>query len=577
VKAIKKIRFHKILPAIKDRTDKVLQKWKKYQFNSRIIKIRNQVAKEVQNKLDTKGQKILFGMSFSICEPCKVHDFLLAQSLMLRGSKIVPLICGATQKGQCTVFGGIWGGYKEGVDFDKDISNKNCEFCIKSDRSLWKEWCGLDPVLLSTYLNEEEKQKVKDLLSTYDFDNYKKWVYDDMPIGQWALDVLRNNFLVGDEKKIKNYKPKFLGYVYNVLLIVKALNNALDDICPDIIVSNDSFYYPWSILEKLAQKKNIPFYSCWVGGVKGRSFYAKDDAAAKFDLNDPWKTWKDKQFSHEEEIFMDKFLKDRVSGGEMILNTANPAQNATQLIEEEIPFNLDSKSTVLLTANVIWDLAALNKDFLFEGMVNWVFEVIEFFEDNPQWQLIIKPHPVEESKFIPQTKQQVVSEIEEMFKSGLPANIAVLKPRTKYSVYDLFPHIRVGLVYTTTAGLEMISAGIPVVTAGLSPYYGKGFSYDAKDKKEYFEILKNLLTTDSYAKNKQKYAEQARKFFYLYYFRYFMKLNLFDYNCSGISDLKVKGAKDLRPGVNESLDYLCDSILNHLPIVSETRCPPFVE
>ena len=110
--------------------------WFKEKQINRILRIKKQIDKK--NIKIKDGQKILFGMSFTICEPCKIHDFLLSQSLILRGAKIIPIICGGLQEGQCSVFGGIWGRYTGEDKQDRVVSKKNCETCLNSDLSLWK-------------------------------------------------------------------------------------------------------------------------------------------------------------------------------------------------------------------------------------------------------------------------------------------------------------------------------------------------------------------------------------------------------------------------------------------------------
>jgi len=101
-----------------------------------------------------------------------------------------------------------------------------------------------------------------------------------------------------------------------------------------------------------------------------------------------------------------------------------------------------------------------------------------------------------------------------------------------------------------------------------------GFTYDTNTQNEYFDIIKKLLETDLAEKNKQKYSELAKKFFYLYYFRYYCSLEFMDYIFGKGINLLVSDISQLEPGKNKILDYICDSILNSLPIISEDRVPP---
>jgi hypothetical protein len=47
-----------------------------------------------------------------------------------------------------------------------------------------------------------------------------------------------------------------------------------------------------------------------------------------------------------------------------------------------------------------------------------------------------------------------------------------------------------------------------------------------------------------------------------------------DYRWSEVPRLNVESVKDIFPGKNRYLDYVADSIMDGLPILSETRWPP---
>lgn len=540
-------------------------------IDKKLEKIRIETSRIIKGQ--TQGQKILFGMSFSIYEPCRVHDFLLSQALFLRSAVIIPVICGALQEGECNVFGGIWGGYTGNIKHNMIKSKDNCKQCIETDNLLWKDWVGIEPISLSSYINSSDKESIKSLTDSFNISGYKQWSYEEMPVGQWALDVLRNNALVGDETLVEDFQVKLKAYLFNILLITESCKRVLDEIKPDIIIANDSYYYMWAIIEKLAAKRAIPFYSHWSGGRRGGWCYAKGESAMALNLSEPWKTWKDRDLTDVENQVIDEFLKTRHTGKTMMLNTADPRKNARILDKDDLKSVNFNKPTALLAANVIWDLAALDKEIQFKNMIDWICRVIDFFEINTEFQLIIKAHPGEKNQTIPQTRQLIWDEIKK-YRDILPDNVIFMSPTSSISVYDLIPHVKIGMVFTSTVGLEMSCYGIPVITAGKSPYYTKGFTYDTSNSKEYFQILSNLLKYGEKNIERKIRIKLARKFFYLYYFRYYTSLNLFDYSLTDKPVLNISGGEDLMPGKNKVLDYICDSMLNHLPIVSKDRWPP---
>lgn len=538
-------------------------------FEQKIQEIRSFVEKQTADN-PYKTQRVMFGMSFTIYPPCRVHDFLLSQSLILRGAEIIPLVCGMAQEGECNVFGGIWGGMTGDPEHDHNKCLENCQTCMEADNQLWRTWIGIEPVAVIRYISPALREDKKRLVAQMDLSDYRSMVFDGMPIGHWASDVIRNNYMVGDDTLVPNLPGQVRHFFFNIILMIEGCRQALQDIRPDVIVSNDSYYYQWAILEELARRQNIPFYSHWQGGRRIGWCYAQNEPSMELNLSRYWPSFREIPLLPFEERIVDDFLTARPAGGSMTLNTADPNKNSDSHAIEEIDF---SKPTVLLAANVIWDLAALNREVQFNDMIDWVCQTIEFFRIHPDWQLIIKPHPGELNKSLPTTRQLLSEEITKRVLL-LPPNVVVCSPITKLSVYDLIPHVRFGLVFTSTVGLEMACRGMAVVTGGVSVYHNMGFTFDPPTAKEYFETLRTLMDTPDITAQSKERAMLARKFLYLYLFRYYTPLNLFDHSFTGHPTLLIHDAHELLPGANDVLDYVCDTILAHQPIISKNRLPP---
>lgn len=538
-------------------------------FDQKIQDIRTFVEKRVKTS-PGKPQRVLFGMSFTIYPPCRVHDFLLSQALKLRGAEIIPLTCGMAQEGECNVFGGIWGGMTGDPELDRAKCLSNCQTCMGEDNKLWREWAGIEPVPVSRYVTPAQRDEAKRLVAQMDLADYRNMVFDGMPVGHWASDVIRNNHMVGDDSLVPDLPGQVRHFFFNILLMIDGCRQALQDIRPDVIVSNDSYYYQWAILEELARRQNIPFYSHWQGGRRMGWCYAHNEPAMELNLSRYWPSFSKIDLRPIEERIVDDFLAARPTGGTMTLNTADPTMNSDSHAIEEIDF---SKPTVLLAANVVWDLAALNREVQFNGMIDWACQTIEFFRGHPEWQLIIKPHPGELNKNLPATRQLLAEEIANRIPQ-LPPNVVICSPLTKLSVYDLIPHVRFGLVFTSTVGLEMACRGMAVVTGGVSVYHDMGFTFDPPTAQEYFETLQVLMKAPEMTALNEERSRLARKFLYLYLFRYYTSLNLFDHSYTDHPTLLIHDALELMPGANGVLDYVCDSILTHQPIVSKDRLPP---
>lgn len=550
----------------------------------RIMNKINQIHRDTKMKMISKecdsheenGKTVLFAYCFLIYDACKYHDFLLAQSLKQRGCKIVPLICGGAQDRECSAYGGVWGNNTEDEELKIKQHKQNCSKCMQCDKQVWNTWSGYDCLLAKDEIEDKEKNDIRKYVEQLDIHNYKEWSYKGYPIGRWTWLRYCNMYLVSsisviDEHFVKNFKS----FAINVIMMTIATERVCDRVKPDIIYSNDSTYYPFCIAEWIALERNIPFYNAY-GYNKDTYSYAYNVPSMNMDLSRTWKKYKDYELTDQEYEFICNYVKNRKSGQTMLINTADPRTIIKDIKSDVVCGTIDKKKrTALLATNVSWDGAALGREIQFGSMKEWVIETVCFFENHPEWQLIVRSHPAEKADILPEAKEQFVSMVLRYYDNKLPNNIILIPSDADICSYDLFEDISVGLVHTSTIGLEMVSAGIPVMTAGSSPYHNKGFTYDTETKEEYFQTLSYLMANDVEKEKIEKYRMQALKFFYLYYFKYMIPNFWFSHTYEKGVILKIKSGKELFPNQNPVWDYICDSMIEGKPIFSEDRMVPY--
>jgi hypothetical protein len=100
----------------------------------------------------------------------------------------------------------------------------------------------------------------------------------------------------------------------------------------------------------------------------------------------------------------------------------------------------------------------------------------------------------------------------------LPPHIRVIGPKEKVNTYDLIAAADVGLVYTTTVGLEMAMSGVPVIVAGNTHYREKGFTQDADSWVRYHKLLKEVLEDPEKFRLSQDQLNLAWAYAYRFFF-----------------------------------------------------------
>lgn len=504
--------------------------------------------------------KILYGPSFSIYPPCHAHDVIFSAALRLRGAEIIPIFCDMVQHTECNFFGGVWGG--------GDKFKANCRNCCNMSQSMWKEM-GLSPLAFSSYLDSNQVRHIDKEIAALPDDGWQLYSAYDLPFGQWAKDILVNNYVVGDYHLIDGHERLGRTHLRNLLVVYAAYERIFDQVKPDRVVTNDSYYGMWAILQHLSERRDIPFYSQWSGTRPGGWCYAYNDASMNLDYRQAWPKFSAVPLNDDQRTTVDDWLVGRLSGKDMLLDTASLAPHCTE--EVDLSKIKEGKPTALLAANVIWDLAALNKQVVFDDMIDWIAETIIWFGRHPEYQLIVKPHPGEQTPSIPETEERVSTALE---RRGvvIPDNVAMLTPKSAVTVYQLFPLANVGLMHTTNVGIEMSARGIPVITTARSPYRGFGFTLDPSTRDEYFQTLDNALKREKLPDREQQIT-LAYKLILFQQFHYYTKIDIMDFKWGETPRLKVNSLDDIRPGRNRHLDYIVDSVMAGLPIVSEDRWP----
>ena len=69
----------------------------------------------------------------------------------------------------------------------------------------------------------------------------------------------------------------------------------------------------------------------------------------------------------------------------------------------------------------------------------------------------------------------------------------MIGPQEKVNTYDLVEVADVGLVYTTTVGLEMALQGLPVIVSGMTHYRGRGFTLDPDSWVRFYKTIGSVL------------------------------------------------------------------------------------
>ena len=517
----------------------------------------------ISNKINSsninqkKKLKILFGPSLSIQQSSIALDRVVSAKLEHMGCEVVPMYCDAIQDTACNVWGGDW--------IEKKSFKEVCIKCEQYSQKMWKPYKN-SLIKLSQFIDlKKRKSEIEKSLDHLNLELLVNFTDDGMNYGQLAKDILVNNQLVASIKLVPKADLLMKTHIKNLILLKESYTQVIKQLRPDRVISNDSYYGMWKVLETICIKNSIPFYSQYPITLD-RMVIKHNGSAVDFDFKDNWQEFSKKSITQFEEKQIDNWLEGKRG---LFLDSTKSYKNSP---EDSAVSRIDKgKPTILIAANVIWDLTALNKQIIFSDMINWITETIEWFNSKNEFQLIIKPHPIEISKIIPNTNETVAAGIYSLFKK-LPQNVHLLKPDTHFSSNEMIKKfdIRGVSVHSTTVGFEYPIYGIPSITTAKSAYRELGFTIDPVNKSEYFEKMLYLLSGEKKIVDPSQIL-LAKKFLKFYRFHYFSKLNIFQ-------GLPVEFAHDFENKIlngDGPLDYICKKIIDGKPINDHSSWLPF--
>ena len=177
---------------------------------------------------------------------------------------------------------------------------------------------------------------------------------------------------------------------------------------------------------------------------------------------------------------------------------------------------LDSRPVVMIAANVLGDSLTLGRNVFAESMTEWMTRTVQFFADRPEVQLVIRVHPGE--TLVP--KARSMGQVARDALSNLPEHIHIIGATDKINTYDMIEIADLGLVYTTTVGVETAMNGRPVIACGNTHYRKRGFTIDPNSWDEYFAAIESVLADFEGHRLTEEQTAMAWNYGYRFFFEY---------------------------------------------------------
>lgn len=291
---------------------------------------------------------------------------------------------------------------------------------------------------------------------------------------------------------------------------------------PDIVIIPNGTILEFGVVYQVATYLGIPVVTFEFGEQQERIWIAQNSEVMRQDTTQMWESRRgqaltERQLKQIQELFA---ARQRASLWE---NFSRRWQGVPTEGGEKVRqvLDLDSRPIVLLATNVIGDSLTLGRQVFSDSMTEWLRRTVEFFAHRPEVQFLIRIHPGELVTKGPSVADVVQEMLNEPDISTLPhEHIHLVAADAKVNTYDLVEIADIGLVYTTTVGLEMAMSGIPVVVVGNTHYRKRGFSLDPDTWDGYFELLTHVLHQPDQYRLTREQVDESWNYAYRFFFEY---------------------------------------------------------
>ena len=282
----------------------------------------------------------------------------------------------------------------------------------------------------------------------------------------------------------------------------------------DLVAFSHGIYVTWQPVVAYCQLNKVDYICYDRAKTKDHVNFNVNQPSPDWSFDSAWQRYADRELTPDEVKQVHRYLADRVlqKGDVYAYNFSGRAENVDQE-KQRLGIPLDRKCISIFT-NLIWDAANISREVAFPSAIECVVATIEHYRDRDDIQIVVRSHPAEK---VLGTQERYAGLVDAHFGDNMPDNVTLLSPEDNVNSFSVIDMTDVGVVNTSTVGLEIAMLGKPIVLISETHYRGKGFTIDVDSSEHYFESLESALLQPRIPIANQKLAE---KYFFMMMFLY---------------------------------------------------------
>jgi hypothetical protein len=322
----------------------------------------------------------------------------------------------------------------------------------------------------------------------------------------------------------------------------------------DYVMFSHGIYCTWQPVLSYCKNNKVDFICYDRAKIKNTCNFNLNISSPVWDISSAWNRFIDYKLSDEEFQKVDNYLKERElqKGDVFAYNFSEKEKDVDKLRKK---YNILPNAIIItFFTNLIWDAANVSRDVAFTSPLDCIKKSIDKYKGRADVHLLFRSHPAE---MIIGSNERYGTLIRDMYEV-LPNNVSIIEPEDKINSFSILELSDMGIVHTSTVGLEMAIENKPVILISETHYRNKGFTYDASSEENFFATIDKLLNeTESLPRQ----VELAKKYFYLMMFEYQHYVPMTLATNKTFNGYGVKDFKEIQQNKNAKINQIIERMM----------------
>lgn len=487
-------------------------------------------------------KRILFFSPYSLWQPHLLWEVTMAYALRQRGHTVHFVGCNGLS--DC------------GME-PRRTGRRDESVCAQCRQVTWlmPQTFRLPASFLQDVLSAEEQQELQEWAAGVPAETLPATQLEGLPLGEWIWpDMVSYWHTLEPDLSRPEVVATYRNYLYGVALAVRALPRVFDRFAPDVLVTLNGTFFLHRVAVETARARGIRYVTHERGWMDNTIVLNANEMVNDMEqYRYQWASWKDVPLTYTELQAVEKLLIQRRRGRNMNWVAYSPSPQDLQAVREAM--RLPDQPIALLCTSSDCEGSIYDRERTVR-QIDWIRHTVEWFRAHPEYTLVIRVHPNEAEHA--RVDDRNLQQLRALKGPELPVNVRLILPEEPISTYSLMDMASVGLVYGSTAGLEMACEGIPVVHAGIGIYKNAGFTHEITDLAQIPDTMARVMVLPR--------DPEIKRMAYRFVYRIFYGL------CVPVRGVKVgrdfcsaqlsyESTAELAPGRDADLDRIAAYIL----------------